>query len=84
MPARTVLALSLIAAVAHSAPTAEARGRCDDRRPWCDTDAPPERRAALLLRAMTLDERLTMLAGTQTPNFNARMAASRAWASPAS
>src|SRR5215210_182086 len=68
--------VSLIAAVVLSATAAQAQaaGRCDDRRPWCDTDAPPDRRATLLLRAMTFDERLALLAGTQTPTFNARMA----------
>jgi beta-glucosidase len=78
MPApvrRRLVLLSLIAAVLGAAPTtAGAKGRCDDRRPWCDTAQKPDRRATLLLRAMTLDERLALLAGTQTPNFNARMA----------
>jgi beta-glucosidase len=77
MPARSVLVLSLIAAVVSSAARAsesEARGRCNDQRPWCDTTLDPDRRAGLLVDAMTLDERLALLAGTQTPNFNARMA----------
>jgi len=48
---RAVLALFVTAVVAlGGVPTAEGKGRCDERRPWCDTRLPPDRRAALLLR----------------------------------
>lgn len=38
---------------------------CGDprRRPWCDTSLSPDRRATLLLRALTLDEKLGLMAG---------------------
>jgi beta-glucosidase len=52
---------------------AGATGRCG-AHPWCDTALSPDRRAALVLRAMTLDEKLALLAGTKTANFNARLA----------
>jgi beta-glucosidase len=41
-----------------SAPCAEPQGR-----PWCDASLTPDRRAALLLSAMTLDEKLGLMAG---------------------
>jgi beta-glucosidase len=39
-----------------------AAGRCG-AHPWCDTSLTPERRAALLLAALTPDERIGLLAG---------------------
>jgi beta-glucosidase len=70
------LVLFLIAAVLAAPASVQAAGRCGNAssRPWCDTTLTPDRRAALLLGAMTFDERLALLSGTQTPNFNARMA----------
>lgn len=75
MPRRWLLTC-LVATVLVTTPMphrVEAAGRCGDRA-WCDTDLSPDRRAGLLLRAMTLGERLRLLAGTQTDDFNARMA----------
>jgi beta-glucosidase len=49
-----------LAAQAQSAPPA-AKPTAD--RPWMNKSLTPERRAALLIRAMTLDEKLTMMHG---------------------
>jgi beta-glucosidase len=72
---RLVLAIAALAtAVAlPAAPAAVAAWRCGDH-PWCDTDLSAGRRAALALAAMTPDERLLLLAGHATPNFNSRLA----------
>ena len=42
-------------------------GPCGDPavRPWCDTTLGPDRRAGLLLAAMTLDEKIGLLAGDE-------------------
>ena len=47
------------------APAARAAGRCGEtaRRPWCDTSLSPEKRAGLLLGALTEDERISLLGG---------------------
>lgn len=50
------------------APGAEAAGtRCGDpvERPWCDRSLSPDTRAGLLLQAMTLDEKISLLAGDE-------------------
>jgi len=41
------------------------RSRCGDvaQRPWCDRSLSPRTRAGLLLQAMTLDEKISLLAG---------------------
>jgi beta-glucosidase len=49
--------LALVAAV-----PAQARGRCG-AHPWCDTSLSPDRRAALLVGALTPAERVGLLAG---------------------
>ncbi|MFL5893914.1 MAG: glycoside hydrolase family 3 protein, partial [Thermoleophilaceae bacterium] len=46
----------LFAAGAHAA------GRCGDH-PWCDTSLTPDARAGLLLKALTQDEKISLLAG---------------------
>src|SRR4051812_25566240 len=48
-----------------AAPAAQAAGRCGDpaQRPWCDTTKSPEQRSALLRAAMTLDEKIGLMAG---------------------
>jgi beta-glucosidase len=55
-----VLLCSLIAV-----PAAAAAGRCGDpaQRPWCNTSLTPAQRTVLLLKAMTLDEKLMLMAG---------------------
>jgi beta-glucosidase len=57
--AMTVGALFLALTLAS---TAHAEGRCGEH-PWCDTSLSPERRDALLLGALTPDERIQLLAG---------------------
>ncbi len=57
-----VLGLPLLAVAGSSA---AAPGPCGSvsARPWCDRDLPADRRAGLLLKAMTLDEKLGLMAG---------------------
>ena len=45
-------------------PSASAAGRCGDR-PWCDTALSPDRRAELLLAALTRDEKISLLGGDE-------------------
>ena len=66
MMARASLAAVLAAILTvAAAPGASAAGRCGDpaQRPWCDTAKSPEERTRLLLTAMTLDEKLSLMAG---------------------
>src|SRR5947207_3497705 len=51
-----------IAALTIGAASAHAAGRCGDH-PWCDTSLTPDARAGLLLRALTQDEKISLLAG---------------------
>src|SRR3954447_21173492 len=59
--AATAGAIALLAAPG----AAHAAGRCGDpaQRPWCDTSLSPDARAGLLLRALTQDEKVSLLAG---------------------
>src|SRR3954470_18250423 len=54
-------------ALALAAPTAQDAGRCGDpgTRPWCDTSKSPDERAGLLLKALTMDEKVSLLAGDE-------------------
>lgn len=52
---------ALVAVVAVAAPAAAA-GRCGSH-PWCDTSLSPERRAALLVAALTPDEKYSLMNG---------------------
>ncbi|MEU5881725.1 glycoside hydrolase family 3 C-terminal domain-containing protein [Spirillospora sp. NPDC047279] len=62
--------LALLAVPAPSAravrpaQSAQAAGRCGDpvQRPWCDTSLTADRRAGLLLAALSVDERIALLA----------------------
>src|SRR6476620_3329401 len=56
-----VVAWSMTGAVA----SATAQSACGDvaQRPWCNTMLDPDHRAALLLGALTQDEKLSLLAG---------------------
>ncbi|MDX6743768.1 beta-glucosidase [Actinocorallia sp. A-T 12471] len=58
----TLLAVPLVAVAGSSA---AAPGPCGSvsARPWCDRDLSPDKRARLLLKAMTLDEKIGMMAG---------------------
>ena len=64
-----VLSLALVASLAvapGAVPGARAAaGRCGDvaERPWCDASKTPAERTRLLLEAMTLDEKLSLMAG---------------------
>ncbi|WP_106402056.1 beta-glucosidase family protein [Actinocorallia populi] len=57
-----VLGLPLLSVAGSSA---AAPGPCGSAaaRPWCDRDLPPDRRAGLLVKALTLDEKLGLMAG---------------------
>ena len=57
-------ALCALALLALGAPAAGAAGRCGPH-PWCDTSLSPDRRAALLLGALTRDEKISLLAGDE-------------------
>jgi beta-glucosidase len=60
---RILLALATVAVGAMGAATsADAAGRCGTH-PWCDTSLPPDQRAALLVEALTPQERIALLAG---------------------
>ncbi len=57
-----LVALVAVAAVGMTAAPAQAAGRCGSH-PWCDTSLSPERRAALLLAALTPDEKYSLMGG---------------------
>jgi beta-glucosidase len=57
-----VVACALAATLALGAPSAGAAGRCG-QHPWCDTSLSPDQRAALLLGQLTMDEKVSLLAG---------------------
>ncbi len=63
----TLGCLTALAITAPAATPAVAAGRCGDaaQRPWCDTTKDPDTRAGLLLRALTVDERIGLLAGDE-------------------
>lgn len=42
-----------------------AAGRCDPAQPWCDPALSPDERAGMLLAALTLDERISLLGGDE-------------------
>jgi beta-glucosidase len=58
LAALTALLLLAPVARASEAPCAQTAGR-----PWCDTRLGPDERAGLLVQALTLDEKLSLLAG---------------------
>jgi beta-glucosidase len=62
--AARILAIACLALGASVAP-ASAAGRCGDpgSRPWCDTSLTPDKRTSLLLAAMTLEEKFSLMAG---------------------
>lgn len=60
---RTFLSTSALL-LAAGRPAAAAPGRCGER-PWCDPGLPPDERAALLLREMTLQEKVSLLGGDE-------------------
>lgn len=65
-------ALALLSGVAVAIPTAAqaqapSSGRCGDpaERPWCDTSLSPDARADLLVDALTLEEKISLLGGEE-------------------
>ncbi len=68
---RFAVALLTALLVLAAGATAQARGRCG-AHPWCDTSLSPERRAQLLLRALTPDERIGLLAGDDASGVTGR------------
>jgi beta-glucosidase len=60
---RLALASALLVLLA-SAVAAQAAGRCGSH-PWCDTSLGPDKRAELLLKALTPEERIGLLAGDE-------------------
>jgi len=66
-PAVLLSAAAVMLAAVGPVPAASATGRCGDvaERPWCDTRLSPDARADLLLNAMTVDERISLLAGDE-------------------
>lgn len=57
------IALAALAIAGVAAPaSASAAGRCGSH-PWCDTSLSPDARAALLLKALTDDEKISLLGG---------------------
>ena len=72
---RRVTAAIAIAACAAVAPsTAQAAGRCGDpvQRPWCNTALSPEDRAELLLKELSQDEKIQLLAGDELTGVSGR------------
>src|SRR5881227_587129 len=59
------LAALAVAATFAAVPAAHAAGPCADRagKPWCDPTFSPDKRAGLLLGALTQDEKITLLSG---------------------
>ncbi len=51
--------------------TATAAGRCGDH-PWCDTSLSADARAELLLKALTQDEKVSLLAGDELTGVSGR------------
>jgi beta-glucosidase len=67
-------------APAHAAPAPAGRCGAVAQRPWCDRSLSPDRRAALLQAAMTMDEEITLLGGNtagEAPHTGASFAIDR-------
>jgi beta-glucosidase len=65
--------VALVAVLVWAAP-AGAAGRCGDPtlRPWCDTQRSADERAGLLLGALTLEEKIGLLAGDELTGVQGR------------
>jgi beta-glucosidase len=72
--ALVVLAGPLPAALAAAEPRPASSGRCGDpvARPWCDLRLTPDQRADLLLGALTLEERISLLGGDELTGVSGR------------
>ena len=62
---RRLVPIAVVALALTGPATAAAAGRCGAAatRPWCDTSLAPNKRAGLLLRQLTGEERISLLAG---------------------
>ena len=62
---RLAVSAGLLAIVLGAPAGAGAAGQCGSAatRPWCNTSLPPDARAALLLKRLTADERISLLGG---------------------
>jgi beta-glucosidase len=56
------IALAVALVCAGAGAQAQAAGRCGEH-PWCDTSLTPDARAGLLVKALTQDEKVALLAG---------------------
>src|SRR4051795_5094672 len=56
--ATLILSLAAASPAAAASPCSQPTGR-----PWCDTSLSPDKRAGLLLKALTQDEKISLLAG---------------------
>ena len=74
---RVLLALVLLLTAALPAGGGSATTPCGDpaQRPWCNTTLSPDKRAGLLLNALTQDEKLTLLAGVESSDHTGQTAA---------
>src|SRR3954469_5062600 len=68
--ALTVLAVPAANAAAATGPCSEPSGR-----PWCDPSLSPDKRAGLLVAALTEDEKISLLAGTSANGHTGATAA---------
>jgi beta-glucosidase len=68
------LAAALLTLPAGTTTASADDGRCGDptARPWCDTALSPDARAGLLLRELTLDEEISLLAGDELTGVSGR------------
>ena len=60
------MAIGIVLAGLVGASGAGAAGRCGNH-PWCDTSLSPDERSGLLVQALTLDEKISLLAGATDP-----------------
>src|SRR4051794_5404395 len=62
---RTAVAAAAALILSLATATTAAAGPCSQRtgRPWCDASLSPDKRAGLLLKALTQDEKISLLAG---------------------
>src|SRR5689334_2529860 len=64
------LVVAAAAMTGGAASAAAATGPCSDPsgRPWCNTSLSPDKRAGLVVQALTQDEKISLLAGDGNAN----------------
>src|SRR3989442_15983664 len=74
---RALLALGFLAAASLPAAGGTTPGACGDpaQRSWCNTTLSPGQRAGLLLKGLTQDEKLSLLAGVASDGHTGQTAA---------